>query len=93
MQASVNLNTAETVLKCMTAHWSLQRKTNKQTIKMVEVVVVVKVYRLTEVGASSTRRKLIAHGDVTHGAMAQKIFKKIMDLAMRIELTMSILMP
>ena len=38
-------------------------------------------------------QKTIAHDDVTHGAVAHKILKKIIDLAMRIELTLSILMP
>ena len=38
-------------------------------------------------------KKTIAHYDVTLGAVAHKILKKIIDLAMRIELTLSILMP
>ena len=35
-------------------------------------------------------KKIIAHDDVTHGAMARKILKKIIDLATRIELTLSV---
>ena len=38
-------------------------------------------------------KKTIAHDDVTHGAIVYKILKKIIDLATRIELTLSILMP
>ena len=38
-------------------------------------------------------KKTIAHDDVSHGTMARKILKKIIDLAMRIDLTLSILMP
>ena len=38
-------------------------------------------------------KKTIAHDDVTHGAMARKILKKIIDLPTRIELTLSVLMP
>ena len=33
-------------------------------------------------------RKMRAHDDVTHGAMARMIFKKINDLATRIKLTL-----
>ena len=38
-------------------------------------------------------KKTIAHDDVTQRATARKILKKIIDLATRIELTLSILMP
>ena len=48
--------------------------------------------------AIGSRRKLnakktLAHDDVTHGAMAHKIFIKINDVATRIKLTLSILTP
>ena len=38
-------------------------------------------------------KKTIAHNDVTHDAMVHKTLKKIIDVATRIELTLSILIP
>ena len=35
-------------------------------------------------------KKIIAHDDVTHGAIALKILKKILDLAMQIKLAVNI---
>ena len=36
---------------------------------------------------------MVAHDNVTHGALARKILKKITDSATQIELTLTILMP
>ena len=45
---------------------------------------------LTKESRRKLAKKTIAHNDVNHDAMAHKTLKKIIDVATRIELTLSI---